>query len=117
MLACHSLRLYSTLTTVFAKLGDTYQAYCKTYKTHTMATHHGGVGQPFDRDINVTREAHETTDTHIEDTQDYHPMETDHFEDLEHNNPTRLTVITRELDDLCQLVQAERATLRGFKIT
>ena len=34
-------------------------------------------------------------------------MEADHFEDLEHNNPARLTAITRELDDLCQQVQAE----------
>ena len=67
-----------------------------------MATHHGGSGQPLDRDIDVTREAHEAADTDIEDTQDFHPVETDHFEDLEHNNPTRLTAITRELDDLCQ---------------
>ena len=34
-------------------------------------------------------------------------MDTNHFEDLEHNNPARLTAITRELDDLCQQVQAE----------
>ena len=71
-----------------------------------MATHHGGSGQPLDRDIDVTRETHKTTDTDIEDTQDFQPVETDHFEDLEHNNPTRLTAVTRELDDLCQWVQA-----------
>ena len=65
-----------------------------------MATCHGGSGQPLDRDINVTREAHETADT--EDMQDFHPIETDHYEDLEHNNPARLTAITRELDDLHQ---------------
>ena len=67
-----------------------------------MATHHGGLSQPLDRDIDVTREAHNTTDADIEDTQDFHPMDTDHFEDLEHNSPTRLTAITRGLDDLCQ---------------
>ena len=44
-----------------------------------MATHHGGLGQPLDKDIDVTREAHKTTDTDIEDTQDFHPVETDHF--------------------------------------
>ena len=99
-----SLRSHSPLKTVFGKIGDTYQAYCNTYKTHTMATHHEGSGQPLDRDIDVTREA---ADADIEDTQDIHPIETDHFEDSEHNNPTRLTAINRELDDLCQQVQAE----------
>ena len=67
-----------------------------------MATHHGGLGQPLDRDIDETREAREATDTDVEETQDFHPVETEHFQDLEHNNPTRLTAITRGLDDLCQ---------------
>ena len=65
-----------------------------------MATHHGG--HPLDRDIDITREAHETTDTDIENTQDFHPVETDHFEDLQHNNPMKLTALTREVDDLHQ---------------
>ena len=60
-----------------------------------------------DRDIDVTKEAHEATDTDIEDMQDFHPVETDHLGDIEHNNPARLTAITRELDDLWQQVQAE----------
>ena len=72
-----------------------------------MVAHHGGSGQPLDRGINVTREAHETADTDIEDTQDFHPVDADHFEDLEHNIPARLTAITRELDDLHQPIQAE----------
>ena len=50
MSAHHSLRLPSPLKTVFGKLGDTYQTYCNTYKTHTMVTHHGGLGQPLDSD-------------------------------------------------------------------
>ena len=97
-----SLRLHSPLKTVFGKLGDTYQAHCNTYKTHAMATHHGGLGQPLDEDIHVTREAHETTDTDIQSVQDFHPADTDHFEDLQHNNPTKLTALTREIDDLLQ---------------
>ena len=44
MLAHKSLRLHSPLKTVYGKLGDTYQAYCNTTKTHAMATHHGGSG-------------------------------------------------------------------------
>ena len=93
MSACQSLRLCSPLKTVFGKIGDTYQAYCNTYKTHAMATHHAGLGHLFARDTDVTREAHEATDT--EDMQDFHPVETDHYKDLEHNNPARLTTITR----------------------
>ena len=72
-----------------------------------MVTHHGGSGQPLDRDIDVNREAHKATDTDIEDMQDFYPVETDHPGDLEHNNPARLTTINRQLDDLCQQVQAE----------
>ena len=67
-----------------------------------MATCHVGSGNPLDGDIDVTRETHETADTDIENTQDFHPVETDHFEDLEHNNPTKLTALTREIDDLHQ---------------
>ena len=100
--AHHSLRSHSPLKTVFGKLEDTYQAYCNTYKTHTMATHHGGSGHPLDSDIDVTREVHKTTDTDIEKTQDFYPLEAYCFEDLEHNNPKKLSVLTREIDGLCQ---------------
>ena len=72
-----------------------------------MDTHHESLGQHLDRDIDVIREAHEATDTDIEDTQDFHPVVTDYFEDLEHNNAVRLTAIIKELDDLCQHIQAE----------
>ena len=97
MSACHSLRSCSPLKTVLGKIGDTYQAYCHTYKTHTMATHHGGSVQPSDRGI----AAHETTDTEIEHAQEFHHVNTNDFQESEPINPTRLTTIIRELDDLC----------------
>ena len=102
MPAHHSLRLHTPLKTVFGKIEDTYQAYCNTYKTHAVATHHGGSGNPLDRDIDMTRETQTTVDTDVEDSHDFHPVETDYFENLEHNNPTKLTALTRELHDLCQ---------------
>ena len=98
MSACHSLRSCSPLETVFGKIGDTYQVYCNTYKTHTMATHHGASGQYSDRDINT----HKTTDTETDHAQELHHINRSDFEDSETNNPARLTAITRELDDLCQ---------------
>ena len=91
MSACHSLRSHSPLKTVFGKIGDTYQVYCHTYKTHTMAIHHGGSGQPLDRDIN----AHKTTYTEIEHGKEIHHVNTNDFEESEPNTPARLTTITR----------------------
>ena len=62
-----------------------------------MVTHHGGLEQPLDRDIDG--EVHKTTDTDINNTQDVYPVNTDHFKDLQHNNPANLTALTREVDD------------------
>ena len=107
MSACHNLRSYSTLKTVLGRIGDTYKAYCNTYITHAMATHHGGSGQPLDTVTNITREEQPVVDTDVEVQQDFHPKDTAQFEVLEHYNPTRLTAITRELDDLHQRIQAE----------
>ena len=95
---CHSLRSHSPFKSVFGKIGDTHQAYCHTYKTHTMATHHGGSGHHLDRDINT----YKTTDPEIEHAQEFPHINTNDFEDSEPNNPARLTAIIRELDDLCQ---------------
>ena len=80
MAACHNLRSCCPLKTVLRRIGDTYEANCNTYKTHTMATHHGGLGQPLDRVTNMTRE--DQPDTNIEVLQDFHPDDTDHFEDF-----------------------------------
>ena len=52
MPAHHSLRLHSPLKKVFHKLEESYQTYLNTYETPTMATHHGGTGQPLERDPN-----------------------------------------------------------------
>ena len=95
MSACHSLRSHSPLKSVFGKIGDTYHAYCHTCKTHVMATHHGGSGQPLGGDINV----HEAVDTDIEQTQDFCHVNINDFKESDTNNPTRLTLITRALDD------------------
>ena len=75
MSACHSLRSCSPLKTVFGKIGDTYQAYCHTYKTHAMATCHGGSGKTPGRDIN----AHKTIDAEIEHAQESHDINTNDF--------------------------------------
>ena len=72
-----------------------------------MATCHGGSGQPVDRVTDMPREEQPVMDTDVQLQQDFHPENTDQFENLEHNNHNRLYVIIRELDDLCQRIQAE----------
>ena len=94
-----NLRLFSPLKTVFNKLGDTYQAYFNTYKTHTMATHHGGAGQHLDRDT-----AQHGQDTDI--LNDYHHEDMDNFENVEWENHTYLAILTWDPDDLCHRVPA-----------
>ena len=55
----------------------------------------------------MTRKEQSIVNTDFEVQQDFHPEDTAPFEDVEHTNTARLTVITRELDDLCQSIQAE----------
>ena len=116
MSVCCNLRSHSPLKTVLGRIGDIYQVYCNTYKTHTMATHHGGSGQPLNRDTDMTREEQPIVDTNVEVQQDLHPEDAAHFEDVEHTNAARLTVITRELDDLCQRIQAEEGDPQNIYI-
>ena len=79
--------LHSPFKTVFNKLGDTYQAYCNTYEAHTIATHHGGTGQPLDRD---TAQLGQDTDI----PNDYHHENMDTFENAEQENHTNLAILT-----------------------
>ena len=89
------------LKTTIKRLGDTYQAYCNTYRIHTMATCHGGPGQPLDSDATMTGK-----DTNVDIPQDFHHEDTDDFGNIEQENHTSLAAITRELDDLCPWIQA-----------
>ena len=64
-----------------------------------MATHHGGTGQPLDRD----------TTLHGQDTDilnDYHHEDMDNSDNAEQENHTNLATLTWDLDDLCHRVQA-----------
>ena len=66
MSACHSIRSHSPLKSVFGKIGDTYQSYCNSYKTHAMVTWHGGIGHPLDRDVDLNKENPQNAETEIE---------------------------------------------------
>ena len=94
------------------KIGDKYQTYCTKYKTHAMATCHGGAGHPIDRDIDLHIDD-ETTENGNENTSALDatitlrvPEAEDHTDDLIHANQAKLTALTREINDLSQKVEA-----------
>ena len=109
MSACHSTRMYSPLKTMLGKIKDRYQAYCTTYKMHTMATCHGGAGQPLDRGINFPTEDPEPTDIDNESTPSSDatialggPEAEGHPKYPVYNNHNKLTALMRELNNLHQ---------------
>ena len=53
----------------------------------------------------MTRETQNPTDTDTVGTRDFTSVETVHCEDPKHNNPTKLTALVREIDDLHQSIQ------------
>ena len=69
--------------------------------THAMATHHGGSGQPLDKDATMTGKA-----TDVDTLHNFHHGDTDDFENIEQENDTSLATITRHSDDLHHRVQA-----------
>ena len=93
MSAHHSLRLHSPLKKVLNKLGNPYQTYLNTYKTHTMATLHGGTGQPLERDPNPQEQDTDTMDG-------YQHEDFEDFENVENETHTQLNDLTKALDHL-----------------
>ena len=114
MSAHHSTRMYSPLNTVLGKISDRYQAYCTTYEIHAMATCHGGAGHLLDRGIDLHAEDTELTDIDNESTHSSNatvalggPEAEGHPNDPVYSNHDKLTALTREINDLCQQVEAE----------
>ena len=66
-----------------------------------MATHHGGAGQPLNRDDTLHGE-----DTEANIPRNYHHEDTGNIETIGQEHHTNLANLTWELDDLCHRVQA-----------
>ena len=79
MLACCSLMTCSLLKKVLKKLGDSYQTYINMYKTHKMATHHRGIGQPLEMEPNPQAQDIDIPNDYQEDIDD--------FENVGHEKP------------------------------
>ena len=70
------------------------------YKTHTMATHHGGTGQLLKKDPNPQ-------DQDIDIPNDYYHEDIDDFENVENEIHSRLRDLTNEVDHLGHKIKAE----------
>ena len=109
MSACHSTRTCSLLKTVLGKIRDSYQAYCTTYKMHTMAIHYEGPGCPLDRGMDILTEDPEHADIDNESTHSLDttvalggPKAEGHPQDQVYDNQDKLTALMREINDLHQ---------------
>ena len=91
---------------MLGKIVDKYHAYCTTYKTHIMATHHRGAGCPLDRDIalhveEATGIANDDDSTHGLNTTVAlgGPEAEGHPNDPIYNNQDKLMALMREIND------------------
>ena len=103
---------HSPLKTMLRKIGDRYQSYTVTYKTHTMTTHHretGHTGKDRDLDSHVEDTGgidigpyndHESTNS-LDTTIDFGGSEADgHLGNVLPNSQANLSVLTREINSL-----------------
>ena len=82
----------SPLKKVLNKIEDSYQTYINAYKTHAMATHHGGTGKPSEKDFWPQEKDVTIHDEYQADMNDFENIEPDHHE--------RLRDLTHEIDHL-----------------
>ena len=90
MSAHHNFQKHSLLKKVLNKIEDSYQTYVNSYKTHTMATCHGGTGKPLEKDSDP-----QETDITIHDE---YQADVNDFENVELNHHARLRDLTNEID-------------------
>ena len=92
--------MHSPLKKVLNKIGDSYQTYINAYKTHAMATYHGGKGNPSEKDSDPQENDVTIHDKYQADMDDLENIEPDHHE--------RLRDLTHEIDHLWQKVEANK---------
>ena len=92
MSAHHNFWMHSPLKKVLNKTEDSYQTYVNSYKTHTMATHHGGKGKLSEKDSDPQENDFAIHDEYQADINDFEIIEPDHH--------ARLRDLTNEIDYL-----------------
>ena len=90
-------QMHSPLKKVLNKIEDSYQTYVNAYKTHTMATHHGGTGKPLEQDSDPQENdvtIHNEYQANIND-----------FDNIEPDHHARLRDLNNEIDHIWQKVE------------
>ena len=98
MSVCQNLWTCSPIKKILNKTGDSYHTYINYCKTHTMATHHGGIGKPLEKDSDP-----QETDVTI---QDEYQADITVFENIEPDHQAGLRDLTCEIEQLQQTVEA-----------
>ena len=89
---------HSPIKKILNKIGDSYQTYVNYYKTHTMATHYGGIGKPLENDSDP-----QDTNTNI---QDEYQADINDLENIKPDHQAGLRDLTHEIEQLWQTVEA-----------
>ena len=92
-----SFQMHSPLKKVLNKTEDSYQIYINSYKTHAMATHHGGTGKPSGKDSDPQENCFTIHNEYQADV--------NNFENVKPNHHARLRDLTNEIDYLWQKVE------------
>ena len=98
MSACQRLQTHSPIKKILNKIGDSYQTYINYYKTHTMATCYGGIGNALVNDSepqNINANVQDEYQAYIND-----------LENIEPDHQAGLRALTHELEQLWQTVEA-----------
>ena len=105
------------INTMLGKLGSRYQTYCAAYNPHAMATCHGGMGGPVDRDTDLHVIDTETTSTNIanESTNDSdttlalgRPEVERHPDECVPNSQAKLTTLMSEINGLHHMSNGQK---------
>ena len=86
MSAGHNFQTHSPLKKVLNKIEDSYQTNINAYKTHAMATPHGGTGKPSEKDSDPQGNNVVICNEYQADINDFENIEPDHHERLRDNS-------------------------------
>ena len=97
MLTCWRLQTHFPIKTLFHILGNSYQTYINFHKTHTMATHYGGIG--------ITSVHNPESHDMDSDSQDNYQEDVNDLGYIKHSIPVELKHLNCKMEQLGQTVK------------
>ena len=90
MSARQRLQTHSSIKKILNKIGDSCQTHINSYKTHTMATHYGGIG---DTSMNTSEHHNMDANDYQADINDLENIEPNHQAELRDLNLQNRTTV------------------------